>query len=247
MPTLNLNNADKLYYGNTEAQKLYKGDQQLYPVEIVDPYLANVVLYLKGDGENNSTNIVDSSPTPKTITRFGDTKISTAQSKYGGSSIYFDGNADTLTATIPATLTQDFTVEAWLWDIGGDVNRGFISTAGGGFSPTGFLLRKTTPFIGAASTPVFFNAWTLPLNTWCHIAMTRQGNSIRLFLNGTLLQTITSSISLSNTELVVGDGYSANQTIRYYAQMYIDSIRLTYNIARYTANFNPETDTYLAY
>lgn len=32
MSVLNLNNANKLYYGNTEAQKLYKGNQQLYPL-----------------------------------------------------------------------------------------------------------------------------------------------------------------------------------------------------------------------
>lgn len=31
MPTLNLNEATKLYYGNTEAQKLYKGSELLYP------------------------------------------------------------------------------------------------------------------------------------------------------------------------------------------------------------------------
>ena len=56
-----------------------------------DPFAANVVLFLKGNGSNGSTNIIDSSPTPKTISVFGTAQISTAQSKYGGSSLYFDG------------------------------------------------------------------------------------------------------------------------------------------------------------
>jgi hypothetical protein len=75
-----------------------------------------VVLLLEGDGTDGSTNIIDSSPTPKTITRFGDTKISTTQSKYGGSSIYFDGSGDYL--SIPANSSthlnlEDFTIECF--------------------------------------------------------------------------------------------------------------------------------------
>jgi hypothetical protein len=58
-----------------------------------DPYINNVVLFLKGDGTNGSTAVVDSSPTPKTINRINNPVISTAQSKYGGSSIYFDGSS----------------------------------------------------------------------------------------------------------------------------------------------------------
>ena len=59
-----------------------------------DPDFANVSLLLHGDGTNGSTTIVDSSSSSKTVTAVGDAQISTAQSKFGGSSIYFDGTGD---------------------------------------------------------------------------------------------------------------------------------------------------------
>ena len=82
-----------------------------------DPFFANVSLLLHGDGTNGSTTIVDSSPSPKTVTAVGDAKISTAQSKFGGASIGFDGSGDSLAA--PASIshfgTGDFTIELWIY------------------------------------------------------------------------------------------------------------------------------------
>ena len=46
--------------------------------EYKDPDYSNVSLLLHGDGANGSTTLVDSSPSPKTVTAFGDAQISTA-------------------------------------------------------------------------------------------------------------------------------------------------------------------------
>jgi len=56
MSVLNLNNASKLYYGNTEAQKVYKGDRLLYPVPnvgVLDLLSLSPSLWL--DANDNST------------------------------------------------------------------------------------------------------------------------------------------------------------------------------------------------
>jgi hypothetical protein len=63
----------------------------------VDPVFNNVSLLLHGNGTNGSTTITDNSPTPKTVTAVGNAQISTAQSKFGGASIAFDGTGDYLT------------------------------------------------------------------------------------------------------------------------------------------------------
>ena len=63
-----------------------------------DPYRSQVSLLLHGDGANGSTTIVDSSPSPKTVTAVGNAQISTTQSKFGGSSLAFDGAGDYLEA-----------------------------------------------------------------------------------------------------------------------------------------------------
>ena len=80
--------------------------------------IQNVSLLLHGNGTNGSTTITDSSPTPKTVTAVGNAQISTAQSKFGGASIAFDGTGDY--ATVPSASafdfgTADFTVEAWVY------------------------------------------------------------------------------------------------------------------------------------
>ena len=61
-----------------------------------DPYFNNVSLLLRGNGINGSTTIIDESATPKTVTVYGNAQISTAQSKFGGASIYLDGTGDYL-------------------------------------------------------------------------------------------------------------------------------------------------------
>ena len=85
-----------------------------------DPNIASVSLLLSGNGINGSTSIIDSSPSPKTVTAFGNAQISTAQSKFGGASIAFDGVSDYLTVASSAGLTfgtGDFTIELWLYVI----------------------------------------------------------------------------------------------------------------------------------
>jgi len=75
-------------------------------------------LILLCNGSNGSSIFTDSSPSPKTVTAHGNAQISTAQSKSGGSSAYFDGSGDFLTVPADADLqfgSGDFTVEAWVY------------------------------------------------------------------------------------------------------------------------------------
>lgn len=246
MPTLNLNSINKLFYSNTEAQKLYRGGDLLYPLP-VDPHLANVVLHLKGDGANNSTSIVDSSPTPKTITRVGDTKISTVQSKYGGSSIYFDGSDSLLTSTNTDFTfgTGDWTIEVWVYTINrreicGAFTNGVYSSGNIGWGD----YNNTFSFYWNASSIAPISNY--PLNQWVHLALTRQSNVHRSFINGVLTGTPTTrTTGETSNQFEIGTNGSQDQYRQFYTG-YMDSFRITKGVARYTSNFNPETDTYLA-
>jgi len=83
-----------------------------------DPYYNNVSLLLHGDGANGSTTIVDSSTSPKTVTAVGNAQISTAQSKFGGASLAFDGAGDYLTIPDDSSFDfgfNDFTIEGWIY------------------------------------------------------------------------------------------------------------------------------------
>ena len=82
----------------------------------VDPALTLVLLHF--DGANNSTVFTDSSPFNQTVSVVtGTPKISTAMSKFGGSSLYLDGSSS---IKIPnnANLnlgTGVFTIEFWFY------------------------------------------------------------------------------------------------------------------------------------
>ena len=59
------------------------------PVYYTPPAFNNVLLLLKGDGLDGSTSIIDSSPRGALVQREGLVRLTTAESKYGGSAIRF--------------------------------------------------------------------------------------------------------------------------------------------------------------
>ena len=72
-------------------------------------------LLIHSDDANDGTSIVDSSSSPHTLTRNG-ALHKTAYSKFGGSSLFFDGSNDSLTTTTSFTFgTGDFTVDYWTY------------------------------------------------------------------------------------------------------------------------------------
>jgi hypothetical protein len=205
-----------------------------------DPLLNNVVLFLKGNGANNSTAITDNSSTPKSITRYGDTKISTTQSKYGGSSIYFDGNGDYLDCSFGATSlnirTGSYCMESWVHPTTSS-DFGLFCTETQNFYVDRFA---ATWWVGDQSINTISTKPTLSLNIWTHIALSFDGTTYRLFNNGTLISS--STVLLSNYTL---SAISIGKRGTYLFAGYLDSIRITIGVPRYTTNFNSETDTYL--
>jgi hypothetical protein len=209
----------------------------------VDPDFANVSLLLHGDGTNGSTTITDSSPTPKTVTAEGNAQISTVQSKFGGASIAFDGTGDYL--TVPSSPefafgTQDFTVEAWVYF--GNLTA-FSSIASSRTSGSSTLTGWTVG-INANEVPYFYtNSFNiqgsaLSQNTWHHIAVTRSGTSLKMFVNGTQEGgTATDSKDYTNQTFAVGAAIDGAQVFN----GYIDDLRITKGVARYSANFTPPT------
>jgi hypothetical protein len=207
-----------------------------------DADFASVSLLLHMDGANGSTTFIDSSGTPKTVTRTGDAQISTAQSKFGGASGYFDGVGDSLSLTGTSFGTGDFTVEGFIRT--SVVSQTFIilDTRNSDFTNAGYALYVRTsnkltfgrgdPFVGTeGSTDV-------PINEWNHIALTRQSGVVKGFLNGVEEFSVTDTKTFSLTAWRIGHQYNASGT---HGAFYIDELRVTSGVARYTANFTPPT------
>ena len=209
-----------------------------------DPYRSQVSLLLHGDGTNGSTTITDSSPSPKTVTAVGNAQISTAIADPFGKTtgvMAFDGNGDYLSVSGTTAFpvgTEDFTVEFWLqnsdttWNrlvriIENSVTNGFQVY----IASNGNLNVSLYGVSGILSTSLT----ALALNSWHHIAIARNGNNFQAYINGASSQSGTSSGSFASISTQnISD--SSNSL-----KGYIDDLRITKGVARYTSNFTPPT------
>jgi hypothetical protein len=175
----------------------------------------------------------------------GDAKLSTSISKFGGTSMSFNGSTDWLSVPNITNLrfgTGDFTVELWAYWNSPVAEGGFVGGTNQGsmdFSYTGSTLR-----IGRIdlSWDSIFSSWTPTANVWYHIAFTRNNGIARAFVDGVQ---IGSNSGNTNTYTPVGPllvGKSSGNDRR--LNGYIDDLRITKGYARYTANFSPPAGSF---
>lgn len=223
-----------------------------------DPYYAFVSSLLHFDGANGSTTFTDEKSLTWTPT--GNAQISTAQSKFGGASGLFDGTGDWIQTASSSVLdlgTGNFTIEAWIrltaqtnnfMGILASNEATFLSTSRffccyGASAPAPGQQRRVAlggSGIGVGNA-VVLSTTQLNLNQWYHAAVTRTGTTTRLFLDGVLESTATSSDSFNfstNGTLIGANGWDGGAG---HYQGYIDDLRVTKGICRYTANFTPPT------
>jgi hypothetical protein len=203
---------------------------------LVAPYSITSATFLN-TGPYSKT--ITGSTTTYTVTGAGATAWNYASS----GSASFNGTSQYLTAPVGASTfgTGDFTVEAWFYKTaattnsplsnanGIDVNFWAVSTyadghwqfqindSGGSVAVTGSILTS--------------------INTWIHIAATRQSGVVKLFVNGVLdnSATITKTITANPTLIGSFRGASTN-----YFTGYISNVRVT-SISVYTGNFTVPT------
>jgi hypothetical protein len=175
----------------------------------------------------------------------GGASISTTQSKFGGSSMYFDGNGDYLRIRDSQNFvfgTGDFTIEFWVYYNSGltaDVAL-FDGRPSGTNGVYPLIFSNTTGklvwYINSAAR--ITGTTTLSTGTWYHVAVARSGTSTKLFLNGTQES---STYTDSNSYLLGTDRpiiAAAGATLGADPlNGYIDDLRVTKGYARYTANF----------
>ncbi len=211
---------------------------------ISDPYFSNVELLLQFDEANNSTTFTDNSNTNATITASGDTKHSTTVAgRFSGSSCYLDGNGDRLLVVDSgyASLTSDFTIELWVYPSRITADECLFGTVAQNHQIMRFLGNANPKKIVVYNNAYMFNnivpsVWPT-VNSWNHYALTRDSGVCRFFINGVLVGT-NSSFSNTVNYQYIGAGYSGSYNP---FQGYLDEVRITNGVARYTSTFTPPT------
>ena len=238
------------YIGYISNLRIIKG-QAIYPSNFTPPAspvtaISNTSLLLNF----NNGNVIDSSGS-NVITTVGDARTdisNTAPLSSSTGSLYFDGNGDYLVVPNNQELSFEsgpFTIEFWWRPASNSVNYDIMGKFG-----TEWILQYRSSDIGGGrgfrfafntSVTVNFSYTGLPINTWSHIALTKDSlNDYRLFVNsiqvGTTIRNAT-AITKTTTDLWIGRTVGNTDVLN----GYIDDLRITKGIARYTNNFPLQT------
>ena len=265
------------FTGNMDEIRITKGlarytsnfSVQTAPFSNGQPISSAVTLLLHCEGPNGSMNMQDSSPYQNSITSYNYAQISTANSVLGGSSLYLPNGG---TAYVQSAITVnnnlgtgDFTIEFWfnwsgVYSTSGSANQRIMSNTTASWGANTWVIgwdnasSNGTARIGFAAynintTTVIYITKTVPVaNTWYHFALTRQGTSFYVFLNGILENTYTgvsTAVDDASTSRVINIGGNPGDSQYWYG--YMDEVRITRGCARYTSSFALPTRMYSTY
>ena len=209
---------------------------------------SNTVSLLHMDGTDAATTFTDSaSGGTHTWTANGNAQIDTAQSKFGGASGLFDGTGDYLSAPDSEDWnfgSGDFTIDFWTRLTNVSVTNSFLGQIQNTINESFDLYHDTISLsfrYSTNGTSMIFageRAWSISLNTWYHVAITRNGSSLRMFVDG---------VQLGATFNVGSDTiFNSNQLLQIGAREtgsplngWLDELRISKGIARWTSNFTP--------
>lgn len=201
----------------------------------VDPFFANVASLIHFDGSNGSTTFTDQKPVTWTIL-YGSPVLSTAQYKYGGSSLYSTAGGIRTSAALAPIGASDYTWEFYLYPTftSGIQVLANLRSASNLNNPELYLNSGVITYYAQLADKIIGS--TLSTGTWYHIALSRNSGNSRLFVNGTQVgSTYADSNTYASEALTYASYYEGNFPM----QGYIDDARLTIGVGRYTTNFTP--------
>jgi hypothetical protein len=180
----------------------------------------------------------------KSVVYRGNEQIDNAQSKFGGTSVYLDGQWDSPRVYMNGSWPSNLTIECWFRPT--DVTDKFLwstrtanNTLAAG-EMQAYITAVSKLQINLGST-VMTSTTTFATNTWYHVAVTKDGSSWKLWVNGTNEVSFTSAASVSGFDLIIGNTIEAFEFISY--QGWIDEFRVS-DTARYSATFTPATTAF---
>ena len=180
-----------------------------------DAYYPQVAALLHFDGTNGSTTITDNSKNNLTVTATNGAVISTAQSKFGGASVFLDGTNDYLVSQTTPMLTfgtNDLTVELWIYQTVSSVSAykalviDNVYGSVGGWALYSYN-NQLNLYKGSAGggSEIISPSGTLTLNSWNHVVWTRASGNNRIFINGTQVgTTVSDSTNYTSSAIYVG-------------------------------------------
>ncbi len=221
---------------------------------------ANTKLLLSMNGTDASTTFTDLSAAPKTVTAFGNAKLTTTLPKFGTACGNFDGVAGTYISTPDhadwdfsnGSFCVEFFIKTTAAPSGGDINY-IMGVAGPAAGNVGWGLGENaagriTAFQsadGSSDVVSLLSVSSINDGNYHHVAFVRSGNNFALYIDGVSEATAVSAHTQYNSTSVLGIGRLGAFTTAPYFNGYLDELRVSKGAARYTANFVPPTAEFI--
>ena len=181
----------------------------------------------------------------------GDAKVDTAQYKLGRASARFDGTGDFISLANHPDFDfgqGDYTLETWVRPEGTDqmvmIDIGNAIGGGPGITLNLYGGNRIGIYSGGINRTVGFSYQT-DGTRWYHMAVSRQNGILRYFVDGQLIYSEQNQDNL-RSDRAIGVGAAINPSYRYFTKGYLDEVRVSKGIARWTENFTPPTEAYTA-
>ena len=201
------------------------------------------------NGSSGSTSIIDNSPNSTAFTAYGNASISTAQSTAFDQCLYLDGTGDYVAPSDNSLFTigtSSFTLDIRAYPLSTSSLRSIVDMRPSD-SSTGFVLRINSGYWTVAIGTSTVITGSVPSTTkFTHLAVVGNGGSsgsrtIKLYVDGVLAGTYTTDYNFTSTRVRIGTYWGSSGD---YFQGYIDEVRLSIGVQRWTTNFDPPYTEY---
>jgi hypothetical protein len=235
------------------------GRLALYAAQAGDASFASVVSLNHWNGTAGTFSSAGDQISARTWNRFGTTTVySTTQVKYGTTSLFIPSGSTAAHGAYLSTSsdlvlgTGDFTIECWaywvtspyhpslgavLWDWRTAAFQDSTAWSDGFQAGTGSTFKYYPWLNGGSPTPTI----EMSIGQWYHVAATRASGVVKTWINGVndITWTVTRNLSLASPVPKIGTRYSGGGGG--VSSLYVDDVRITKGVARYTATFTPAT------
>ena len=182
------------------------------------------------------------------MAKAGNTTASNTQRKFDTSSaMYFDGSGDEITTPASDLYnygTGDFTWEAWVY-VSSQGTYDYIFGQHTLAAGLGLYIQGGVWKLYGGNAVQITTTTSVSNGTWYHVALARESGTARLFVDGTLAgnATITSSIPSGATYGITLGRWTEPSDAQYF-HGYLQDVRVTNGLARYTSTFTPSTEEF---
>ena len=201
-----------------------------------DPYWDKVILLTHLNGVDAGTTFSDEKSVSYTLN--GTPTTSTAQSKFGWSSLYLNGSSTLSTTATYNYSSSDFTAEGWFYKESAWTTYNGLFWTNNSSALTLYMSSDTFRYAPQnQSSTAIASISGLNADTWYHIAYEREWNTCTVYVDGQSQWSTTCSNTFWAWIIVFG----WDKTTVGYFDGYIDDARVTIWQARYGGNFTPPT------